>query len=205
MSGPMTIEEFVKWSLALPDPKRWELHDGRPTQRPASWWADGAAKGELLVQLHAALENDPTHEVLGFGLLVITGEATAVEPHLVIVPKAGVDWDDVVLCDPVAVVEVQRADGRAEYWMPRLRAYAMLPTVRHVVAVHAAARVALHLRGTAAGTITGRICGAAWWSSILCLSLSTSTASGRGSTAAAAGATEPDNRVPPPRRGAQRP
>ena len=114
------------------------------------------AKTELLVQLHAALENDPTYEVLGFGPLVITGKATAVEPHLVIVPKAGVDWDDVVLRDPVAVVEVQRADGRAEYWTPRLRAYAMLPTVQHVVAVHAAARVAIHLRRTATSTISGR-------------------------------------------------
>ena len=139
------------------DPKRWELHDGRPTQRPASWWHDGVVKSALLVQLHAALENDPTHEVLGFGPLVITGPNTAVEPRLVIVPRAKVDWDDVVLRDPVAVVEVQRADGRAEYWAPRLRAYAALPTVQHVVAVHAIARTALHLRRAADGAIAGRL------------------------------------------------
>lgn len=103
-----------------------------------------------------ALDGDAVYEVLGFGPLVVVDEFTAVEPHLVIVPRAAVDWDSVVLPDPVAIVEVPRADGRAEYWVPRLRAYAMLPTVRHVVAVHAAAQVALHLRRTAAGTISGR-------------------------------------------------
>ena len=155
--GGMTIEEFVKWSLALPDPKRWELHDGQPTQRPASWWHDGVAKGELLVQLHAALEADPTYELLGFGPLLVTGPATAVEPHLLIVPRAGVDWDDVILRDPVTVVEVVRADGGAGYWLPRLRDYLGLPSVRHVVAVHAAARTALHLRRAADGAIMGRV------------------------------------------------
>ena len=157
MSGRMTIEEFVKWSLALPDPKRWELHDGRPTQRPASWWADGVAKTELLVQLDAALEADPTYELLGFGPLVVTGPATAVEPHLLVVPRAEVDWDDVILRDSVTVVEVVRADGSAGYWLPRLRAYLALPTVRHVVAVHAAARTALHLRRAADDAIMGRV------------------------------------------------
>ena len=153
----MTIEEFVKWSLALPDPKRWELHDGRPTQRPASWWADGVAKGELLVQLHTALEADQAYEVLGFGPLLVTGPATAVEPHLLIVPRAGVDWDDVILRDPVTVVEVVRADGGAGYWLPRLQAYLALSTVQHVVAVHATARTALHLRRGADGAIAGRL------------------------------------------------
>ena len=157
MTRRMTIKEFVKWSLALPDPKRWELHDGRPTQRPASWWADGLAKGEFLVQLHAALETDPTYELLGFGPLLVTGPATAVEPHLLIVPRAGVNWDDVILRDPVTVVEVVRADGGAGYWLPRLRDYLALPAVQHVVAVHAAARTALHLRRAADGAITGRV------------------------------------------------
>ena len=115
------------------------------------------AKGELLVQLHAALEADPTYEVLGFGPLLVTGPATAVEPHLLIVPRSGVDWDDVILRDPVTVVEVVRADGGAGYWLPRLQAYLALPTVRHVVAVHAAARTAPHLRRAAEGAIAGRL------------------------------------------------
>lgn len=36
MTGRMSLEEFVKWSLALEDPKRWELHDGQPTRRSGS-------------------------------------------------------------------------------------------------------------------------------------------------------------------------
>ena len=157
MTERMTIEQFIAWSLALPDPKRCEMHGGRPSLRPASWWADGVVKGELLVQLHTALRDDPVHEMLGFGPFLVTGPATAVEPHLVIVPKGRVDGDSVVLRDPVAVVEVPRADGSAGYWLPGLRAYAMLPTVRHVVAVHPAARTALHLRRVTDGTITGRV------------------------------------------------
>ena len=153
----MTIEAFIAWSSALDDPKRWELHSGVPAQRPASWWLDGVLKSEVLSQLHGALEGDPDHELLGFGPLLVVGPATAVEPHLAIVPRNAVDWDSFVLPDPVAVVEMPRADGRAEYWGPRLRAYLALPTVRHVVAVHAAARTALHLRHAADGTIAGRV------------------------------------------------
>lgn len=158
MSGDdMTVDEFIAWALALPDPRRWELHDGRPARRPGSWMADGLAKTEALVQLMDALEDDPKHEVVGFGPLLVTGERTAVEPHLVVVPRNRQHPEDVVLHEPFAVVELPQADGTARHWLPRLRAYAMLPTVRHVVAVHAAARTAVHLRREADGTITGRV------------------------------------------------
>ena len=155
--GGMTIEAFIAWSLALPDPRRWELHDGHPVQRPGSWGADGLIKTEVLAQLMGALEHGASHEVLGFGPLVIVDEHTAVEPHFVITPRAGVDPDDVVLGEPLGIVEVIRADGRAEHWGPRLLAYVQLPSVRHVVGVHAAARTALHLRRTGPGAVTAHI------------------------------------------------
>ena len=157
MTERMSVEAFVAWSLALEDPRRWELHDGQPAQRPGSWFADGLAKTEVLVQLMEALEDDERREVLGFGPLVIVGKHTAVEPHFVITPRAGVDPDDVVLRDPLGIVEVIRADGRAEHWVPRLLAYIQLPSVRHVVGVHAAARMALHLRRTDPGAVTAHI------------------------------------------------
>ena len=152
----MTIDAFVRWSLALKDPKRWELHEGRPVQRPGSSWEDGIAKTELLDQLADALEGDAEHEVLGFGPLVVVGERTAVEPHLVITPRAKVDWDSVFLDEPVVIVEVPRRDAHAEHWAPRLLSYARLPSVRHVVAVHPHARMALHLRRTEVGAVSGR-------------------------------------------------
>ena len=157
MTERMSVEAFVRWSLALPDPRRWELHDGRPGRRPGSWGADGLVKTEVLVQLMGALEDDERHEILGFGPLVVVDEHTAVEPHFVITPHAGVDPDDVVLRDPLGIVEVIRADGRAEHWVPRLLAYVQLPSVRHVVGVHAAARTALHLRRTGPGAVTAHI------------------------------------------------
>ena len=155
--GGMTLEEFIAWSSVLDDPKRWELHSGVPVQRPASWWLDGRLKSEVLSQLHGALEGDPGYELLGFGPLVVVGPTTAVEPHLAVVPRNAVDWDSFVLPDPLVVVEMPRADGSVQYWAPRLRAYATLPTVQHILAVHAAARTALHLRRAANGTMTGRV------------------------------------------------
>ena len=158
MSGQdMTIDEFIEWSLTLEEPKLWELHGGRPVRRPGSWFEDGVAKTEILGQLVDALENDAEHEVLGFGPLVVTGERTAVEPHMVILPRAVIDWDSFFLSDPVVIIEVPRADGLAEHWVPRLLSYARLPSVRHVVAVHPAARTALHLSREADGPVTGRL------------------------------------------------
>ena len=153
----MSLEAFLDWALALPDPRFWELHEGEPVQRPASWWLDGRLKSEVLSQLHGALEGDPGYELLGFGPLLVVGPTTAVEPHLAIVPKDAVDWDSFVLPDPLVVVEMPRADGSVQYWLPRLRAYATLPNVQHILAVHAAARTALHLRRAANGTMTGRV------------------------------------------------
>ena len=156
MSGGMSVEEFVAWALALEDPRFWELHDGEPTQRPASWVQDGILKTEVLGQLHPAFAHDPAHEFFGPGLLVPVAERTATEPHFTVVPRATLDWDSPVVRDPVVVIEVPRRDARAEYWLPRLRGYAGLPSVLHVVAVHASARVALHLRRTEAGAVSGR-------------------------------------------------
>ena len=157
MSGQgMTIGEFVEWSLTLEEPKLWELHEGRPVRRPGSWFEDGRAKTEILGQLVDALEGDAEHEVLGFGPLVVTGERTAVEPHMVILPRAVIDWDSFFLSDPVVIIEVPRADGLAEHWVPRLLSYARLPSVRHVVAVHPHVRTALHLRCMKAEVVSGR-------------------------------------------------
>ena len=154
--GGMNLEAFLDWALALPDPRFWELHDGEPTQRPASWVEDGLIKTEVLGQLHRAFEDDPAHEFFGPGLLVPVAERTATEPHFTVVPRATLDWDSPVVRDPVVVIEVPRRDARAEHWAPRLRGYAGLPSVLHVVAVHAAARAALHLRRTEAGAVSGR-------------------------------------------------
>ena len=155
-SSIQTRAGSIAWSLTLEEPKLWELHGGRPIRRPGSWFEDGVAKTEILGQLVDALEGDAEHEVLGFGPLVVTGERTAVEPHMVILPRAVIDWDSFFLSDPVVIVEVPRADGLAEHWVPRLLSYARLPSVRHVVAVHPHVRTALHLRCMGAEVISGR-------------------------------------------------
>lgn len=157
--GGMSVEEFVAWALSLEDPRFWELHDGRAVQRPASWWEDGLLKTGILGQLWPASERDAAHEVFGPGLLVPVGPRTASEPHFTVVPRAGIDEDSPVVRDPLVVIEAPRRDARAEHWGPRLRAYAGLPSVRHVVAVHAAARAALHLRRVEAGAEAGAIAG----------------------------------------------
>ena len=113
MTGRMSVEEFVAWSLVLEEPERWscttdDLRGGRVPSGPM-----GCSRRR--------------------------------------------SWDSVVLPDLVAVVKVPRADGGAEYWSPRLRAYLALSTVRHVVAVHAAVRTALHLRCAADGAMAGRV------------------------------------------------
>ena len=157
MSGQgMTIDEFIEWSLSLQESKLWELHEGRPVRRPGSWFEDGRAKTEILGQLVDALEGDAEHEVLGSGPLVVTGKRTAVEPHMVILPRAVIDWDSFFLSDPIVIVEVPRADGLAEHWVPRLLSYARLPSVRHAVAVHPHVRTALHLRCMRAEVVSGR-------------------------------------------------
>ena len=145
------------WALALEDPRFWELHDGEPVQRPASWWEDGIAKTGILGQLWPVFRDDPEHEFLGSGLLVPVAERTAIEPHFIISPRTGLDWDSPVVRDPVVVIEVPRRDARAEHWAPRLLSYVRLPSIRHVVAVHASARTTLQLRRTEAGAVEGQI------------------------------------------------
>lgn len=156
-----TIEAFVEWALGLEDPRFWELRDGRAVQRPASWVEDGLARTEVLGQLWPSFQEDEELELFGPGLLVPTGPRTAIEPHFVVVPRAGLDGDSVVVRDPLVVVEVPRRDARAEHWLPRLRGYALLPSVRHVLAVHPRARAALHLRregqGAGPGAVAGRV------------------------------------------------
>ena len=159
MSGDrMSVDEFIRWSTAQPDRRRWELHDGRRMRRSGSWLPDRIAKMEMMVQLHVGLMHDARHQVSGMGPLVVAGPRTALEQHLVVFPRPGTDPDDDVVREPIAVLETIRADGQAGYWPPRLAAYARLPTVRHVLAVHPTARPAIHLRREAAdGSVAARL------------------------------------------------
>ena len=77
MSGDrMSVDEFIRWSTAQPDRRRWELHDGRRMRRSGSWLPDRIAKMEMMVQLHVGLMHDARHQVSGMGPLVVAGPRT---------------------------------------------------------------------------------------------------------------------------------
>ena len=83
--------------------------------------------------------------------MVVPGEATALDPDLVVVPRRAVDWDACTAPEPAAIVELVRRGGGVGAWADRLRAYAELPSLRHLLVLDAWARRALHLRRAGPG------------------------------------------------------
>ena len=159
-AGPMTVAGFVDWALALPDPKRWELTCGRPARRPRATVIEVLARGALLHQLGEGRRDDAVL-AFGSGTLVVPGPDTALDPPVVLAPRAGVDPDSPILDAPLVIGEVLPRPAPAAEWVGRLRAYTGVASVRHVVAVEPRLRLALHLRradaGPASGTMTGRV------------------------------------------------
>ena len=149
---PMTAEAFLAWAEVLPDTKGRELRGGVVARRAPPRMRDLLIRGALLHELLAAEEGDEAeHVVLGPGAAVVLDETTALDPDLVVAPRAKVDWDAVTAPDPVAIVEIVRRGDRATDWVARLRGYAVLPSLRHVLVLDAAGRRALHLRRTGPG------------------------------------------------------
>ena len=149
---PMTAEAFLAWAEALPDNKGLELRGGVVARRAPLRMRDLLVRGALLRELLAAEEGaEAEHVVLGPGTAVVLGETTALDPDLVVAPRAKIDWDALVAPDPVVVAELMRRGDQAADWVARLRGYAALPSLRHVLVLDAASRRALHLRRAGPG------------------------------------------------------
>ena len=150
---PMGVEAFLSWAEGKSDHKGLELHAGRVARRAPLRVRDLRLRGTVLGLLLAAEEGTGAeHVVLGPGSMVVPGEATALDPDLVVVPRRAVDWDACTAPEPVAVVELVRLGDGAAAWADRLRGYAGLPSLRHVLVLDAWARRALHLRRAGPGS-----------------------------------------------------
>ena len=149
---PMGVETFLAWAEREANHKGLEIHAGRVRRRAPLRVRDLRLRGAVLELLLAAEEGTRSeHVVLGPGSMVVPGEATALDPDLVVVPRRAVDWDACTVPEPVAIVELVRRGGGVGAWADRLRAYAELPSLRHLLVLDAWARHALHLRRTSPG------------------------------------------------------
>jgi Uma2 family endonuclease len=137
----MTVEEFLEWDPN--EDQRYELVEGMPhAMAPAS-----ALHGRLQASLAAALDTHLRERRSSCEVLVNPG----VVPRLLSaencrIPDLAVTCSpltsgQLVLTDPVLIVEILSPRNRAETWA-NVRAYTSIPSVQEILVLHSTAILA---------------------------------------------------------------
>jgi Uma2 family endonuclease len=136
-TGPMTVDEFYKFTDRRPDEEKWELIDGEPILNAApSRLHQGIVKNVLFALTLRERELSAAWEVLP-GLGVRVSETNRPEPDVVILPRTGVSLglQGRDRGDPLVAFEVlsPSTEDRDLRW--KRAAYTSLASLTHYVVV----------------------------------------------------------------------
>jgi Uma2 family endonuclease len=158
MTESMTAEEFVVWAEKHPE-KHWELFDGAAQlQQPQNW---GHAQHVLALSrlLDDAIKASGLNLFIGTrGIMVKAGPNRAFEPDVVVFPGPMNDRD-IIVPEPVIVVEVLSPSTEVKDLTVKLAGYLNVPSVEHYVILDWEKRTVIqHSRGDG-GMLATRIAG----------------------------------------------
>jgi Uma2 family endonuclease len=155
--APFTADEFVAWAAEQPE-ARYELAGGEIVAMVAERIGPSRAKFAAARLLHAAAAR------LGAGCgTMIDGVAVRIDDRTVYEPDALVRRgpplpdSDLLVPDPVIVVEVVSPSSRSLDTGAKLAGYLGLPSLRQSLVVNTEARTVTHHRKLADGEIATRI------------------------------------------------
>jgi Uma2 family endonuclease len=143
--GRMTADEFLAW--ATNQPGRYELVDGRVFGMAAEKLLHVRVKLEVTIALRQAVRAAGAGcEVYIDGASVRTDDATVYEPDALVRCGPALPDDDLVVPDPLILVEVLSPSTGAMDTGKKLTGYFSIPSVRHYLVVDPESRTVVHHR-----------------------------------------------------------
>ena len=158
VTSGMDVDEFVAGAIVQPEASHHELAKGAVVARSPERSRQAVTKAEIASKLIVAIRAKRLSCDVSIDPMVArVADVIAYAPDIVIRCGRRLDDDDLVVTDPVVVVEVlspatRRIDGTRKF-VACLR----LSSLRHCVTVDAERRVVVHHARDASGTITSRI------------------------------------------------
>ena len=152
----MTVDEYLVWAIGRPG--RWELVDGRPCQfSPETTGNIGVKSLTWLALLDAVDEAGIEAQVLGDGATVWITDRTAFEPDALVYVGPAIDRKEMVVPEPVIVVEVVSPSSGGRDSSVKLDGYFKVPSIRHYLIVDGDERTVVHHTRTDGPAIATRI------------------------------------------------
>ena len=146
----MTAEEFAVWAEARPE-KHWELFDGEPVLQQSQNWGHARHVLSLAMAFREAIAALRLDFFVGTqGLVVKAGPHTAFEPDVVVF-AGPMDDRDIIVAQPVIVVEVLSDSTARKDRSVKLDGYFAVPSIKHYLIVDWEEREISHYRGEGSG------------------------------------------------------
>jgi Uma2 family endonuclease len=154
----MTADEFLAWAVDLPKGERYELDCGELVSMSPERVRHTAVKGMIFRRLAEALEHAGADcRTYTDGLSVRIDERTVYEPDVTVQCGPPPADDDVVIDNPLIVVEVSSPSSRSLDTGRKLDGYFRLSSLRHYLIVKTEDSAIIHHRRDEAGAIATRL------------------------------------------------
>jgi Uma2 family endonuclease len=140
----LSVDDFIAWSVAQPEPVRADLIDGTIYAHARRAHFHLRVKHKAAMALDAALSKAklPCH-VLPDGATVRISETSAFEPDaLVCGPE--LPGDAIEVPDPVIVVEVLSPESEKRDMRDKLEGYFRVPSIEHYLILDPEERLVIH-------------------------------------------------------------
>ena len=142
---PMTVDEFLAWSLTWEEGERYELVAGEPIRMASERSRHALVKLDAALALQRAVtEAGRDCTVWPDGMTVRVDETTAFEPDAAIQCGPRPDPDATTLEAPVVVVEVLSPGTSGVDNGLKLMGYFAVPSIAHYLIVDPQRKAALH-------------------------------------------------------------
>jgi Uma2 family endonuclease len=145
MTKSMTAEEFVAWAEKRPE-KHWELFDGVPQLQQSQNWGHARHVLALFRLLDDAIKASGLKLFTGTrGIVVKAAHDAAFEPDVVVF-SGRMNDRDIIVPQPVIVVEVLSPSTERKDLTVKLAGYLDVPSIEHYVIVVWEERELVHYR-----------------------------------------------------------
>lgn len=152
----MTVDEYLVWATGRPG--RYELVNGRPIRITPETTGHVSVKYLVLLALMDAIEEqDLDLHALGDGATVRITDRTAFEPDAVVYSGPELGRREMIVPEPVIVVEVVSPSSGGRDSSVKLAGYFTVPSVMHYLIVDGDEQTVVHHRRTDGTEIATRL------------------------------------------------
>src|SRR3990172_9043361 len=154
----MTVDEYLVWADGRPG--RYELVNGRPIRMSPETTGHVSVKVLVVIALLDAIEESGLGLIaLGHGATVRISKDTAFEPDALVYAGPELPSNEMVVPNPVIVVEVLSPSSVNRDTTGKLTGYFSVPSIEHYLVVDPVDRLVVHYGRTAGPEIAVRSLG----------------------------------------------